>query len=48
MDYPFEWARRFELWLDSGHRRAFFYGGLFGAFVTAVVTAALIFVLIEY
>lgn len=47
-DYPFGWARRFELWLDHGHRRTFFYGGILSAFVIGVVTVTLVLVLIEY
>ena len=40
-DYPGEWARQIELYLDKDHRRAVFYGGLFGTFVLAVVIAVL-------
>lgn len=46
-DYPGEWARRIELGLDKEGRRALFYGGLFGAFVLAVVIAALIGVVVD-
>ncbi|MGH6736572.1 MAG: hypothetical protein ACRECX_10910 [Methyloceanibacter sp.] len=41
-DYPGEWARRIELYLDKEPRRAVFYGGLFGAFVLIVVIVMLI------
>jgi hypothetical protein len=37
-DYPGEWARRIECHLDEGLRRPAFYGGLFGAFVLALVS----------
>lgn len=37
--YPGEWARRIELSLDKESRRAMLYGGLFCAFVLAVVVA---------
>ncbi|HUU24686.1 MAG TPA: hypothetical protein VMW68_03870 [Methyloceanibacter sp.] len=46
-DYPGEWARQVELTLDQEQRRLFFYGGLFGAFVLAIVIAALIGVVID-
>jgi hypothetical protein len=36
-DYPGEWARQIELYLDEEQRRLLFYGGLFGAFVLCVV-----------
>ncbi len=36
-DYPGEWARQIELYLDEEQRRLLFYGGLFGAFVLGVV-----------
>ena len=36
-DYPGEWARRIELYLDEEPRRLVFYGGLFGAFVLVLV-----------
>lgn len=38
-DYPIEWARRVELYLDEGPRRLIFYGGLFAAFVLAVLVS---------
>lgn len=41
-DYPGEWARQIELYLDEEQRRLVFYGGLFGAFVLCVVTAVVI------
>jgi hypothetical protein len=37
-DYPGEWARRIECYLDEGPRRLAFYGGLFGAFVLVLVS----------
>nr|PZN72353.1 MAG: hypothetical protein DIU57_20610 [Pseudomonadota bacterium] len=40
--YPGEWARRFELYLDMGSRRALLYGLLFGAFVIVVVISAVV------
>ncbi len=40
-DYPAEWARRFELYLDKGPRRLVLYGALFGAFVIVVVISAI-------
>ena len=46
-DYPGEWARQIELGLDQEGRRALFYGGLFGAFVLAVVIAAVIGVIVD-
>jgi hypothetical protein len=46
-DYPGEWARQVELTLDEEGRRAFFYGGLFCAFVVAVVVAAAIGVIVD-
>jgi len=46
-DYPGAWARQIELTLDKEERRLFFYGGLFGAFVLAIVIAALIGVVID-
>ena len=36
-DYPGEWARQIECYLDEEQRRLRFYGGLFGAFVLGVV-----------
>jgi hypothetical protein len=36
-DYPGEWARRIELYLDEEQRRLMFYGGLFWAFVLLLV-----------
>ena len=36
-DYPGEWARRIELWLDKEPRRLVLYGGLFWAFVLVLV-----------
>ncbi|HEX7073699.1 MAG TPA: hypothetical protein VF226_06615 [Hyphomicrobiaceae bacterium] len=41
-DYPAEWARRFELYLDKAPRRAVFYGVLFAAFVIAVVISTIV------
>ena len=46
-EYPGEWARRIELSLDGEQRRLFFYGGLFGVFVLAVVIVAAIGVVID-
>lgn len=46
-DYPFEWARRFERWLDVGHRRAFFYALPFAAFVITVAAVALILAILD-
>ena len=46
-DYPGEWARQIELFLDRDHRRLLFFGGLFGAFVLAVVIALLIGVVLD-
>jgi len=36
-DYPGEWARRIELYLDEEQRRLVLYGGLFWAFVLVLV-----------
>jgi hypothetical protein len=41
-DYPGEWARQMELYLDEEPRRLVFYGGLFGAFVLVVVISLII------
>jgi hypothetical protein len=41
-DYPGEWARQIEISLDQEQRRLALYGGLFGAFVLAVVIVAII------
>jgi hypothetical protein len=41
-DYPGEWARQVELNLDREQRRLTVYGGLFAAFVLAVVVVAVI------
>jgi hypothetical protein len=41
-DYPGEWARKIELYLDKEPRRIALYGGLFGLFVLAVVIALII------
>jgi hypothetical protein len=41
------WVEHFELWLDKGHHRALFYSGIFGAFVLAIVIAALSLVVID-
>jgi hypothetical protein len=46
-DYPSEWARQVELALDQEQRRLYLYGGLFCAFVLAVVIAAMIGVAID-
>ena len=46
-DYPGEWARQIELGLDQEGRRALFYGGLFCAFVLAMVIAAVIGVVVD-
>lgn len=46
-DYPGEWARQVELALDEEGRRALFYGGLFCAFVVAVVIVAAIGVILD-
>lgn len=46
-DYPGEWARQIECRLDKEQRRLFFYGGLFGVFVLAVVIAASIGVMLD-
>jgi hypothetical protein len=41
-DYPGEWARQIELWLDEEPRRVLFYGGLFATFVLAIVIVMLV------
>ena len=46
-DYPGQWARQIELHLDEEGRRALFYGGLFCAFVLAIVIAAAIGVIVD-
>ncbi len=46
-DYPFEWARRFERWLDVGHRRLIFYALPFVVFVIAVVATALTLAILD-
>jgi hypothetical protein len=46
-DYPGEWARQIELGLDQEGRRALFYGGLFCAFVVAMVIAAVVGVVVD-
>jgi hypothetical protein len=46
-DYPGEWARQFELFLDQDGRRALFYGGFFVVFVLAMVCAAAIGVILD-
>jgi hypothetical protein len=43
-DYPGEWARQIELYLDRDHHRLVFFGGLFGGFV---VVALLVGVIID-
>jgi hypothetical protein len=45
-DYPGEWARQIEIFLDKEPRRLVFFGGLFGGFVLAVVVALLIAVIL--
>ncbi|ODR99695.1 hypothetical protein AUC69_08750 [Methyloceanibacter superfactus] len=46
-DYPRAWMRRIELFLDEGHHRLVFFGGLFGGFVLLFVVALLIGVIID-
>ena len=46
-DYPGEWARQIELFLDRDHHRLVFFGGLFGGFVLLVVIALLVGVIID-
>jgi hypothetical protein len=46
-DYPGEWARQIELYLDRDHHRLVFFGGLFGGFVLLVVVALLVGVIID-
>ncbi|WP_159080059.1 hypothetical protein [Methyloceanibacter sp. wino2] len=46
-DYPFEWARRFEHWLDVGHRRAFFYALPFIVFVVVVAVMAITLAILD-
>lgn len=46
-DYPGEWARRIELFLDKDHHRLVFFGGLFGGFVLLLVVALLVGVIID-
>ncbi|BAQ16370.1 hypothetical protein [Methyloceanibacter caenitepidi] len=46
-DYPFEWARRFEHWLDVGHRRAVFYALPFVVFVIAVAAVSLVLAILD-
>ncbi len=41
-DYPTEWARQIELYLDEEPRRLMFYGGLFGAFVLVLVISLIV------
>jgi len=41
-DYPGEWARRIELYLDDEQRRLLFYGGIFWAFVLLLVICLVI------
>jgi hypothetical protein len=41
-DYPAEWARQIELYLDQEPRRLVFFGGLFGAFVLIVLATAIV------
>jgi hypothetical protein len=41
-DYPGEWARKIELYLDKEPRRIVLYGGLFGVFVLAVMISLII------
>ena len=36
-DYPGEWARRIELYLDEESRRTVLFAGLFGGFVLCIV-----------
>lgn len=38
-DYPGEWARRIELFLDEEPRRLLLYGGSFVLFVLGIVIA---------
>jgi hypothetical protein len=44
-DYPGEWARRIELYLDEEQRRLMFYGGLFWGFVLLLVICLVIAVI---
>ena len=44
-DYPGEWARRIELYLDEEPRRLVFYGGLFWLFVLVLVICLFVAVL---
>ncbi len=44
-DYPGEWARRIELYLDEEQRRLLFYGGIFWAFVLLLVICLVIAVI---
>jgi hypothetical protein len=41
-DYPGEWARQIELYLDEEQRRLMFYGGAFWAFVLLLVICLVI------
>jgi hypothetical protein len=44
-DYPGEWARKIELYLDEEQRRFKLFAGVFGAFVLCIVVVLLIAVL---
>lgn len=41
-DYPGEWARKIEVYLDEEQRRLMLFAGVFGAFVLCVVVVLLI------
>jgi hypothetical protein len=41
-DYPGEWARRIELYLDEESRRLIFFAGLFYGFVLLFIVAAVL------
>ena len=44
---PKAWHERFEQYLDTDHRRAAFYGGIFTAFVLAIIVAAAVFAIVN-
>jgi|GEM_PF-6508899 len=44
---PTAWHERFERYLDTEQRRAYFYGGIFVAFVLTIVIAAAVFALVD-
>jgi hypothetical protein len=41
-DYPGEWARQIELYLDKEPRRLVFFGGLFCGFVLLFIIASVL------